>query len=54
MKLDIEGVMMTVVSAYATQVGCMIEEKDKFSKDLCEVVDGTREHTQVCEREREW
>ena len=28
MKLDIEGVMMTVVSAYAPQVGCMMEEKD--------------------------
>ena len=30
MKLDIEGVMMTVISAYAPQVGCLREEKDKF------------------------
>ena len=30
MKLDIEGVMMTVISAYAPQVGCLREEKDTF------------------------
>ena len=28
MKLDIYGVMMTVISAYAPQVGCLMEEKD--------------------------
>ena len=28
MKLDIEGVMMTVISAYAPQEGCLREEKD--------------------------
>ena len=38
MKLDIEGVMMTVISAYAPQVGCLTEEKDKFWTDLDEVV----------------
>ena len=30
MKLDIDGVMMIVISAYALQVGCLMEEKDKF------------------------
>ena len=30
MKLDIDGVMMTVISAYAPQVWCLMEEKDKF------------------------
>ena len=39
MKLDIEGVMMTVVSAYAPQVGGLREEKDKFWTDLDEVVE---------------
>ena len=39
MKLDIEGVMMTVVSAYASQVGCLREEKDKFWIYLDEVVE---------------
>ena len=40
MKLDIEGVMMTVISAYAPQVGCLSrEEKDKFWTDLDEVVE---------------
>ena len=39
MKLDIEGVMMTVLSAYAPQVGGLREEKDKFWTDLDEVVE---------------
>ena len=39
MKLDIDGVMMTVISAYAPQVGCLMEEKDKFWTDLDEVVE---------------
>ena len=39
MKLDIEVVMMTVISAYAPQVGCLREEKDKFWTDLDEVVE---------------
>ena len=39
MKLDIEGVMMTVSSVYAPQVGCLREEKDKFWTDLDEVVE---------------
>ena len=49
MKHDMERVVMTVVSAYAPQVGCMIEEKDKFSKYLCEVVE-----TSIPKDEREW
>ena len=39
MKLDIEGEMMIVISAYAPQVGCLREEKDKFWTDLDEVVE---------------
>ena len=39
MKLDIEGVMMTVISAYAPQVACLKEEKDKLWTDLDEVVE---------------
>ena len=34
MKLDIEGVMMTVISAYAPQVGCLRQKKDTFWTDL--------------------
>ena len=34
MKLGIEGVLMTVISVYAPQVGCLREEKDKFWTDL--------------------
>ena len=39
MKLDIEGVMMTVISVCAPRVGCLREEKDKFWTDLDEVVE---------------
>ena len=39
MKLDIEGVMMTVISVYAPHAGCLREEKDKFWTDLDEVVE---------------
>ena len=39
MKLDREGVMMTVISAYVPQVGYLREEKDKFWTDLDEVVE---------------
>ena len=38
-KLDVEGVMMTVISAHASQVGCLMEEKDTFWTDLDEVVE---------------
>ena len=30
---------MTVISAYAPQVGCLMEEKDKFCADLDEVLE---------------
>ncbi|XP_051809100.1 craniofacial development protein 2-like isoform X4 [Acanthochromis polyacanthus] len=38
MKLEIEGVMFNVVSGYAPQVGCELEEKEKFWLDLDEVM----------------
>ena len=38
MKLDIEGVMMTVISAYAPQVGCLMEDKNKIGD--CKVIAG--------------
>ena len=39
MKLEIEGAMMNVVSAYAPQVGDTMEEKEKFWTDLEEVIE---------------
>lgn len=30
LKLEIDGVMSNVVSAYAPQVGCQLEEKEEF------------------------
>ena len=37
-KLVIEGVMITIISAYASQIGCDMEEKERFWSDLDEVV----------------
>ncbi|KAF7708178.1 hypothetical protein HF521_017235, partial [Silurus meridionalis] len=39
-KLEVEGMMINVTSAYAPQVGCKMEEKEKFWSELDEVVDG--------------
>ena len=47
MKLDIDGVMTTVISAYAPQVGCLMEEKDKFWTDLDEVVESIPKEERV-------
>ncbi|XP_051784683.1 craniofacial development protein 2-like [Erpetoichthys calabaricus] len=38
MKLEIGGVMMNVVSAYAPQVGCAMDEKKDFWSELDEVM----------------
>ncbi|KAK2919253.1 hypothetical protein Q8A73_003624 [Channa argus] len=38
LKLEIEGVMFNVVSGYAPQVGCELEEKKKFWSELDEVM----------------
>ncbi|KAK3543029.1 hypothetical protein QTP70_008710 [Hemibagrus guttatus] len=37
LKLEIEGVMLNVVSGYAPQVGCELEEKERFWSELDEV-----------------
>ena len=47
MKLDIEGVMMTVISVYTPQVGCLREEKYKFWTDLDEVVESIPKEERV-------
>ncbi|KAI5607533.1 hypothetical protein C0J50_1844 [Silurus asotus] len=39
-KLEVEGVMINVISAYAPQVGCEMEKKKKFWSELDEVVEG--------------
>ncbi|KAE8291438.1 hypothetical protein D5F01_LYC11043 [Larimichthys crocea] len=38
LKLEIKGVMFNVVSGYAPQVACELEEKEKFWLDLDEVM----------------
>ncbi|KAK3510392.1 hypothetical protein QTP70_005867 [Hemibagrus guttatus] len=39
LKLEIEGVMVNVVSGYAPQVGCELEEKERFWSELDEVME---------------
>ncbi|KAK3517562.1 hypothetical protein QTP70_012548 [Hemibagrus guttatus] len=39
LKLEIEGVMLNVVSGYAPQVGCEVEEKERFWSELDEVME---------------
>ena len=38
MKLEVDGILINLVSAYAPQVGCDEEEKEAFWADLEEVV----------------
>ncbi|KAK3573997.1 hypothetical protein QTP86_034367, partial [Hemibagrus guttatus] len=39
LKLEIEGVMLNVVSGYDPQVGCELEEKERFWSELYEVME---------------
>ncbi|KAK3508479.1 hypothetical protein QTP70_030945, partial [Hemibagrus guttatus] len=39
LKLEIEGVMLNVVSGYAPQVGCELEEKERFWSELDEAME---------------
>ncbi|KAK3523754.1 hypothetical protein QTP70_009236 [Hemibagrus guttatus] len=39
LKLEVEGVMLNVVSGYAPQVGCELEEKERFWSELDEVME---------------
>ncbi|MCJ8736038.1 hypothetical protein PDJAM_G00254200 [Pangasius djambal] len=39
LKLEMEGVMLNVVSGYAPQVGCELEEKERFWSELDEVIE---------------
>ena len=38
-KLEIEGVIMNLISAYGPQVGCELEQKEEFWSELDEVVE---------------
>lgn len=43
LKLGIDGVMLNVVSAYAPQVGCQLEEKEGFWSKLDQVLECPQE-----------
>ena len=46
-KMEIEGVMVNVISAYAPQVGCELEEKEDFWNDLDEMVESMHKGERV-------
>ena len=46
MKLDVEGVRVNIVCAYALQTGCEKEEKERFQNKLDHLI----ETLQQCER----
>ena len=46
-KIEIEGVMVNVISAYALQMGCELEEKEDFWSDLDEMVDSVHKGERV-------
>ena len=39
LKMELDGVMLNVISAYMLQVGCIHEEKETFWLDLDETVE---------------
>ncbi|KAI5096116.1 hypothetical protein C0J45_14546 [Silurus meridionalis] len=47
LKLEVEGVMINDISAYASQVGCEMEEKEEFWSELDEVVEGEPRNEQL-------
>ena len=44
MEMELDGVVMSIISAYALQVGCMREEKEAFWLDLDETVKKIPKH----------
>ncbi|XP_062866594.1 uncharacterized protein LOC134329279, partial [Trichomycterus rosablanca] len=47
LKVEVEGMMLNVVSGYAPQVGCEKEEKEKFWRDLDEVIESIPKEERV-------
>ncbi|KAI5090479.1 hypothetical protein C0J45_19340 [Silurus meridionalis] len=46
-NLEVEGMMINVISAYAPQVCCEMEEKERFWSESDEVVDGVHRNERV-------
>ena len=46
-RIEIEGVMMNAISAYAPQMGCELEEKEGFWNDLDEIVESVHKGERV-------
>ena len=47
LKMELGGVMLNVISAYAPQVGCIHEEKEAFCLDLDETVEKTPKNKRI-------
>lgn len=42
LTIEVEGVMANVVSGFASQPGCELEEKEKFQKEMDEEIQEMR------------
>ena len=47
MKMELDGVVLNIICAYASQVGCMREEKEAFWLDLDEAVEKIPMHERI-------
>ena len=47
LKMELDGVMLNVINAYAPQVGCIREEKEAFWLDLDETVEKTPKNERI-------
>ena len=47
MKMELDGVVLNIISAYALQVRCMREENEAFRLDLDEAVEKIPKHEKI-------
>ena len=47
MKMELDGVVLNIISAYAPLGGCMREEKEAFWPDLEEAVEKIPKHERI-------
>ena len=47
MKIELDGVVLNIISAYAPQVECVREEKEAFWLDLDEAVEKISKHERI-------
>ena len=54
LKMELDGVMLNVISEYALQVGCICEEKEAFWVGLDETVEKIPKNERIVGGRSEW